>query len=133
MVPDFNNGLCSFVGDWKTLKHKGFKYYNHNSIVYMYHGINNEHQYSSMHIRKSLGIVSFNQLTGCLYQVLTFIRDELEGKTPRKLYIQKDKSRVSLDNNFPFDYQLIFVEEGLDVLYRLFLDGDIVHNPDLYL
>ncbi|CAH9013319.1 conserved hypothetical protein [Vibrio phage 501E54-1] len=130
---NFKQGVCSFVGDWKILKLKGFKYYNHTRIVYMYEGINEEHKYSNIHIKKYRGIVSVSQLTGCLYQILTFIRDELDGVIPYKLYINKEKGIISCGYGVTYEFETIFLEEGLDVIYQMFLDGDITHNPELSL
>lgn len=132
-MTDCRNGVCSFVGDWKTLKHKGFKYYRKDSIVYLFEGLNGEHPYSNINIKKVAGIVSVSQLTGCLHQVLTFIRDELDGCVPNKLYINKEKGIISQVDLFPYDYKLIFMEEGLDVIYQMFLEGEIVYNPRLSL
>ena len=127
-MTDFKNGVCKFVGDWKSLKHKGFSYTNYGRILYVYQGLHGEYKYSSTVIRKEWSIVQVSDLTGCLLQVFEFITQSCSGIIPDKLYIDRVADTITTTGE-TCPYHLN--GRGIDVLYRMYLDGDIIHAPHL--
>ncbi|AUR87577.1 hypothetical protein NVP1101O_166 [Vibrio phage 1.101.O._10N.261.45.C6] len=142
---NFKNGICKFIGDWKTLKSLGFRYNRFNSVIYFYEGTEGQHKYSSTHIQKVGGILHLNQLTGCAYQLLEFIKNDLKGAIPQLIYVDmfhekfytEDPSAKSpeemYDNLELFrNMKIVCIDPcltGLDVLYGMYLEGNIVHEP----
>ena len=126
-----NEGVCKFVGDWKSLKSRGFKYYCSTKVAYFYEGINGESQHCATFICKAGGFVRTNHLTGCLYHVFEFIKNEIDGRIPTKLYIDFEKGIISTDNELKDYCTAAYLEDGLDVLYEMYLAGEIIHDPTL--
>lgn len=128
----FNNGVCCFVGDWENLKSLGFRYVKHDRIAYFYEGLSQEFKYSNTVIHKSKGIVQTSKLTRCLYHVFEFITEDLDGIVPESLYIDFEKGIISKHYKLHKYSPPIYLKgEGIEVLYRMYLEGSIVHDPEI--
>ncbi|BAV80983.1 hypothetical protein [Vibrio phage RYC] len=127
---DFDDGRCKFVGDWKTLKGRGFRYVRHYGITYFYEGIDGDHKYCGVHINKAGGRVSSNQLSEYLYHVFEFITNNLDGEVPEVLYIEESRNYLDIKPIEGIYCPAIYVElVALGTLYEMYLSGEIVHTP----
>ncbi|AUR89191.1 hypothetical protein NVP1121O_163 [Vibrio phage 1.121.O._10N.286.46.C4] len=125
-----------FVGDWKVLKHCGFKYTKWKKVTYRFEGLDKEFQYSNTHIDRVGGIVHVDYCTDFLSKVLTHLNSWKGWRDrPEMVYVNLDTQDVSFESKpdykgihtfgeglyelaMMYDHGLI-VEDGCQVMYKI--------------